>query len=170
MAFSSGTSPSISFLELIHWWPAISFGEFAAVPVVVCVTALAINLVASLVLSHSDIDGSPSFCVKGNAMTQALAIVPCAAMGLRDGGFAWLGGAVDTSPDSWGNYTLWFLLAICVKDIPWLVAYGHHLILVHHLTCIAGIVLFTVAAPPTGHLFVVGSAFLEASGTARAEA
>ena len=67
-------------------------------------------------------------------------------------------------------YTLWFLLAICVKDIPWLVAYGHHLILVHHLTCIAGIVLFTVAAPPTGHLFVVGSAFLEASGTARAEA
>ena len=114
--FLRGTRPSISFLGLARWWAVQTFGEFASVPVLLAAAALCVNLVASLILSHRDVDGSPSFCVVGNALVQALAVVPCAVMGFSTGGgMLWLMGPVDPSPDSWGHLTLWWILAVCVK-------------------------------------------------------
>ena len=129
-------------------------------PVAFCLISLFLNAIAAQVLSHQDMDGSPSFCIKGNAVAQLFLIAPCVGMGWISHP-DWLNGPVDPSPSAWGHVALWLLLAICLKDVPWLIKYGNYLILLHHVACVGGIGLFVATAPPSGNMFVASCGILE---------
>jgi len=140
-----------------------STAELYTVPLSCCSLGLACNLVASLVLPHTDIDGAPLLCLMGNlVLCCIITTLVMTGLVLSDGSaMEWLCDPINPAVTSWEHSALWIFLVICVKDLPWLVYYNMKLISLHHVVSLIAILVFVSTAPVSGNMFTAMVAVLE---------